>query len=651
MTIYIRGMRFRIRIFLFLVAVTFIGSAQDDSAAAYNAGFLTIRTVDTTRIFKPDAINSDRLHYRPLDLDIWYPTTEKSRNTLSFGTLFGLNEERANLYKEGDFTGITEEYAQFFAATLGLDSEKGLDLLKRKTASYENAPIAEGKHPIIVYMAGYNGMGYENYKILERLAESGFIVVSVWSMGLYPGYMSNTILDTMEQVLDGELALDIIIKDARFDVDTNRIGLLGCSWGGMSAAMLLDRHPEIKAIATLDGSEVVYYGDTQEEDILLREIENANVLHPEKVTAAYLYMESGNKWDEFTPTGEYHYYKKLAAPKYYVRYLKSMHEDFTIIPSALEASEASIKIYQELTQSTVLFFDTYMNKNTGFKDFYKKLVAGTDITELPYAYDTSIPKEVVLSGSVMDTKGNTPLAYVNIGVLNKDWGTVSNSEGVFKLELNETHVNDTLRISMVGYAPKTILVKTLMNRKEGYTIALEEEVSQLNEVVVTAKEWKFKTIGNKTTSKFLGTGFAYDMLGAELGVRINVRKKPTFVRAFNFHVSYNRLSAKAIFRLNLYKIKGGKPTENLLKESILIPIEAGASGIVTTNLEKYDIVLTDDVIVMLEWVEAEGQVKTGEGIFLSLGMFTSGTYNRKSSQGRIKKLRGLGVGYNLDVKY
>ena len=75
MTIYIRGMRFRIRIFLFLVAVTFIGFAQDDSAAAYNAGFLTIRTVDNTRIFKPDAINSDRLHYRTLDLDIWYPTT------------------------------------------------------------------------------------------------------------------------------------------------------------------------------------------------------------------------------------------------------------------------------------------------------------------------------------------------------------------------------------------------------------------------------------------------------------------------------------------------------------------------------------------------------------------------------------------------
>ena len=54
---------------------------------------------------------------------------------------------------------------------------------------------------------------------------------------------------------------------------------------------------------------------------------------------------------------------------------------------------------------------------------------------------------------------------------------------------------------------------------------------------------------------------------------------------------------------------------------------------------------------MLEWVETEGEIKTGQGIFLSLGLFTGGTYHRKSSQGKIKKLKGLGIGYNLDVKY
>ena len=54
---------------------------------------------------------------------------------------------------------------------------------------------------------------------------------------------------------------------------------------------------------------------------------------------------------------------------------------------------------------------------------------------------------------------------------------------------------------------------------------------------------------------------------------------------------------------------------------------------------------------MLEWVEAQGEIKTGQGLSFSLGMFTGGTYHRKSSQGKVKKFRGLGVGYNLDEKY
>ncbi len=644
-------MKFQKISLILLITVTFTSIAQEASNTIFEAGFMTLRLVDSTRVFKPDSPKTDSLHCRPLDLDIWYPSTEKRGTRLLFGDLFGLNEERANRYKEGDFTGITEEYAMFFAAGLGLDSSKATALLKIKTDSYKNSPIAEGKHPLIIYMAGNNGMGYENYKVLEKLAQNGFVVVSVWSVGLYPGYMSNYVGDTMEQVYDGEFALQIIKNEPRFDIDFDRIGILGCSWGGMSAAILLDKHPEIKAMASLDGSEIFYYGDTEEEDVLLTAIYDSDVLHPEKMKAAYLYMESGNKWNEFKPTGEYHYYKELNSPKYYLRYTKSMHEDFTSIPSILEASEESVKIAQFINESTVLFFDEYLNENFGFQSYNKQLIKNNDITDQPHKYDTKIPKELLLTGSVRDSKTDVMLPYVNIGILNKDWGTVSNKEGFFELDLNETHINDTLRISMVGYAPQTVLVKTLMNRKGGYKINLEEEISELNEVFVTAKKWKFKTIGNKTRSKFLGTGFSYDMLGAELGVRINVRKKPTFVRAFNFYVSYNRLGAKAIFRLNMYTIKGGKPTENILKESILIPVESGQTGLFTTDLKKYDIVLTDDVIVMLEWVEAEGELKTDQGIFLSLGMFTGGTYNRKSSQGKVKKFRGLGVGYNLDVKY
>lgn len=72
---------------------------------------------------------------------------------------------------------------------------------------------------------------------------------------------------------------------------------------------------------------------------------------------------------------------------------------------------------------------------------------------------------------------------------------------------------------------------------------------------------------------------------------------------------------------------------------------------ITVELKKYNIVLKDDVIVTLEWVESEGETKKGEAIFFSLGILTSGTYHKESSQGKMKKLKGMGVGYNFNVRY
>lgn len=634
---------------LFLVA--YINGFSQESGQ-YNAGYKTIHLIDSSRTYKPETSVGDTLHYRPLELDIWYPSKEQVKKRMIYRELFQLLEERSNrLQDETDYTGFTEELATLMAVGSGLKPEEGNKLLNTETSSYFNLLPSKGKFPLVIYLAGYNGMGFENYKILEKLAENGFVVISVSSVGRYPGDMTNDKLDTMEQVYDAEFALKTIQNSAEFNIDLNNIGILGMSWGGISGAILLDKHPNIRAFASLDGTDVFYYGDTEEDDAFLSEIYDADLIHPEKTNAAYLYLESGDKLDEFTPTDEYHYFKKINSSKKYLRITNSLHADFGSIAWALKVSQKRTEIYEDITKIAELFFREYLKDEKGFQNYYEQLLRKENITDNTFEFNTKPLKELILKGNVQDAKTNDVLAYVNIGVLNKDLGTVTNKKGEFELLLDESHINDTLRISMVGFAPKTILVKNILNRKEGFKIDLTEQISELNEVVVTAKKWKYKTLGNKTKSKFLGTGFAYDMLGSEMGVRINIRKQPAFVQAFNFNIPHNTLSAKAIFRLNLYKIRSGKPSENLLQESILIPIEAGQTGQISTDLKKYDIVLTDDVISTLEWVEVDGEVKTGEGVYLSLGLFTGGTYHRKSSQGRIKKLKGLGVGFNLDVKY
>lgn len=634
-----------------LTSFALLGQSSTD-VKIYYAGFKTLKLVDTSRMYKPNTTASDDLHYRPVDLDIWYPISAIEDNKkLTFGDLFGLFEQRANQYQDTVYTGIVEELAQFYAIELGLGIEGGKKLLRAETDSYAEPEPAKGKFPLVIYMAGLNGMGFENFKILERLAARGFIVVSVWSVGRYPGNMTSHKLDMMEQVYDAEFVLRYLRSQDELILSVDSIGVLACSWGGMSAATLADRNPVVSTIVSLDGTETHYFGESDEDDDHIREIHHSNLLNPEIGSVAYLHLESGSKLDAYSPTGEFHYYKKLNSPeKYYLRFLRSRHEDFTSIPSSLQASQNAVQIHNQIAETALLFFEKQLLKMNGFKSYYSKLSLSENISTIPFDKDYKNTDYSSVQGKIQDFKTGAALAFVNIGISKHEIGTVTNEDGRFELRIKPKMENDTIKISMIGYKTRMLTVKELLKQREN-EIKLKEETKQLQEVVVTTQGLKKKNLGNKTTSKFISTGFGYDKLGAEMGIKVNVRKRPTFVDAFNFHISYNRLSAKALFRLNVYEVEKGRPSRNIMTENIIIPINPKQTGLISVDLIPHNIVLKDDVIVTLEWVKNEGENKKGEGIFFSLGVLNSGTFIKRSSQGSFKKFSNMGVGMNFDVRY
>jgi pimeloyl-ACP methyl ester carboxylesterase len=643
------------KINLFIALVFFLNfyNVHSQKIANYKAGFKTIQLVDSTRIYKPNTVNTDKLHYRPVDLDIWYPTNEEGAKRLLFEDLFRLHEERANKYQdEIDYTGISSEFILYLAASFGVEAKDGQRLLKVKSSSYSNTKIADGIFPLVIYMAGYNGMGWESFRLLEKLAENGFVVVSISSIGRYPGDMTNGLLDTMEQVHDAEFALNVLKIEKELNIDFDAIGILGLSWGGMSGIIMLNNHPEFKAMVSLDGSDSFYYGDTEEDDTFLKEIYDANIINPQKTTSAFFYIEAGDRLDEFTPTGEYHFFKKINSHKNYLRFLNSKHADFGSIAWALKTTESQIKIYEDIMVGTLLFYKKHLKQQKGFDRIYNQLLENNNTSDKPFEYSIEKPKELTLSGIIQDSKTRTKLDYANIGILNKEIGTVSNKNGLFEFKLFESNKNDTLRISMIGYKPKTLLVNNLLNKKKKIYINLDEEISELDEVVITAKNWKRKVLGNKTKSTFIGHVFYYKQLGKEMGIRMNIGRRPKIVESFNFHISYNRFSAKAIFRLNIYKIEKGRPMENIMKNNILIHVDPKQTGIISTDLRDYDIVLSEDVITTLEWVDSEGEVKPTEALIISVGLLTGGTYERGSKETKMKKkLKGMGLGFTMDVRY
>jgi len=628
-----------------IFCICFAGISQEVNNPQFYAAYKKYQLVDSSRIYKPNSDQDDRLHFRPVQVEIWYPSNKKSTEVLNFGELLNTYENNASRYQEDDYTGLTNELAEQMIAHATSKTISVKQLLNEQTASYKGLPDPQTKNPLVIYMGGQNGASFENYPIFEHLARDGYTVVSIWSVGRYPGYMSNSLEDMMEQVYDAEFAVKELSQTKGMEIDTTNVGIIGYSWGGLGATALTARHPKIRAVLSLDGTENYYFGNSAEEDEKLRSIHNSSVLKPKTNKSTYFYLESGNKLNGFEPLDKYDYYAQKEGEKQYIRFINSTHEDFSCLPSLLNTSTQSTELYKELLSVIKSYFDQHL-KSGNQPDLMQQFAGRDDIAIEPLNLVRDTAPIVSIKGRIIDQDTKQAIPYVNIGIPNRNLGTVSDKNGNFSL--NVRSLDDTLKISCIGYNLTTIPLRQWT--KEQF-IALLAHDEQLNEVVIEGKPLKKKIIGNRTESKFISTPFGYKQLGAEMGVKIPIKNKSTYLEAFNFNVPFNRLSGRAIFRLNIYNIKEDKPFQNVLKENILIPLEPKQTGKITTSLKPYHILLNDDVIVSLEWVGYDGDLKKGEGINFSLGFFNHGTYVRYASQSEMEKKFGMGVGFNLEVSY
>lgn len=245
---------------------------------------------------------------------------------------------------------------------------------------------------------------------------------------------------------------------------------------------------------------------------------------------------------------------------------------------------------------------------------------------------------------LLDAKSGEPVIFANVGIPGKGLGTVSDESGKFSMIIPDSLKELSVRISCIGYLPKTIPLAHWNLEK----IKLEPDVKLLQEVTVAAPKLKVKIVGNDTKSSHITAGFKENHLGTELGVRLNIKKPNTEIRKFFLNIVYNSLDTIPVFRLNVYTIdKDGKPSENVLKENILFsPKEK--TGLMEIDLSSYHILVNDDVFISMEWVKDLGNI-TGLGFSTKLG--GSDTYYRLTSQDDWKKIGVVGIGLHAEIAY
>jgi len=234
--------------------------------------------------------------------------------------------------------------------------------------------------------------------------------------------------------------------------------------------------------------------------------------------------------------------------------------------------------------------------------------------------------QVTVSGVVSSDQGKLP--YVNIGIRNKNAGTLSRADGSFVLQVPDSLQKDTLFFSLVGYHDTGIAIN---NFKTGMPCAvrLREQQYDLGAVAVTAKKLKEKKFGVHKYHSLIHLVDASinqnDIF--EIAQLVHLPRRASKVTSVNLLINDDRKDS-GLFRINFYEYQDGMPVKKIVQKNI-IQTKAIKEGWLKFDLAKEQLYLKGDVVAAIEFLPL-GKGKIAYEV--KLGGRTK-TFVRTSSQG------------------
>jgi dienelactone hydrolase len=216
-------------------------------------GFRIIPKRDASReYFLPGS--TDDLHgsYGPRSVQVvvWYPVSRaaaKGSMTFRDYVLAGAEEEVFGPPSQARRDRALEDFRRDTLAQ-GADPRDLDRLLDSKVRASRDAPPEPGTFPLVLYAHNFT---YEKSVLCEYLASHGFVVASVPFLGTYERDPDVGVTLVETEIRDLEVALDVLSGDS--GSGNRRVGIVGMSFGALSALGLEMRHPRVAAVVSLDG--------------------------------------------------------------------------------------------------------------------------------------------------------------------------------------------------------------------------------------------------------------------------------------------------------------------------------------------------------------------------------------------------------------
>jgi hypothetical protein len=209
----------------------------------------------------------------------------------------------------------------------------------------------------------------------------------------------------------------------------------------------------------------------------------------------------------------------------------------------------------------------------------------------------------LIEGYVLTAETNEPLPFVNIGILGSRYGTLSNDDGSFSLEIPSDMTSKSIIFSYIGYEPLSIPLTKFQGRSD-VTVYLNENPNRLDPVIIQSKGLRnlSRKIGNSySKSSTVITDSLY--AGSEFALLIDVvdEETPYEVTRIQFLVVNNTLgSLKA--RPRFYKVnpKNGQPGKEFTQFNKIVESRI-TNGWVKVAFEK-SVIIEEDFYISLEWI-------------------------------------------------
>ncbi len=214
------------------------------------------------------------------------------------------------------------------------------------------------------------------------------------------------------------------------------------------------------------------------------------------------------------------------------------------------------------------------------------------------------PPKINVTGKIIDENGK-PIPYANIGILDKNVGTLSDPDGSFEITLPTSMTNDSLIFSSIGFETLKLPVNKLPTKSTPITIRINSTATLLSEITVSDKKLNRKVarlgwMGGKDGVLPLDTV----MGGGAVALLVESPEIPFNLEKLQVRLMYNsKDTLKLRFHVFEYDSLKQQPGNELLTREIILK-ENKKFGWLRFDLSNKNIMLNQKrVCIGFEWID------------------------------------------------